>query len=290
MPIDEALAYWRGLRRLAGDEAPVHLAGGEPFLHWEHLLALCRAARDAGLTPIEKIETNAYWCTNANRVRERLADLKDCGLDMFVVSSDAFHQEFVPMDRVRLAVTIGRKILGKSGVRVRWRDWYNSPTDVQGLLPHERTAFLVEAFKQGRDRKTGRAASQLAPLLEGKPAEALGGWPCRKKLLGSRHVHIDPYGNVFSGVCTGIILGNAQSPSLDKLWEHFSQTWPQRPVFRTLVEEGPVALIDSAIRLGYEPLPGGYAGKCHLCTHVREFLFHQNAFPDELGPVECYSP
>src|SRR5512147_1593336 len=55
-----ALALWRGLDQLAaahGKSMRVHLTGGEPFLDWVRLAALVRAARDAGLSPVEKIET-----------------------------------------------------------------------------------------------------------------------------------------------------------------------------------------------------------------------------------------
>jgi hypothetical protein len=41
--------------------------------------------------------------------------------------------------------------------------------------------------------------------------------------------------------------------------------------------------------LGYEERPGGYASKCHLCTHVRRFLFERGVWPEFIGPGECYA-
>jgi hypothetical protein len=40
-----------------------------------------------------------------------------------------------------------------------------------------------------------------------------------------------------------------------------------------LIERGPYGLFELAQgRYDYRPLPGGYAGKCHLCVDVRWHL------------------
>jgi hypothetical protein len=39
--------------------------------------------------------------------------------------------------------------------------------------------------------------------------------------------------------------------------------------------------------LGYKPLQL-YAGKCHICASVREFLFHKGIDKSTIGPTECY--
>jgi len=110
------LGWWRELAELAaahGQPLRVHLAGGEPFRDWVRLVALIRAARDAGLPPIDKIETNASWATDDGVTRTRLELLSALGLQQLVISSDVFHQEFVPFERVRRCVQFARRVFGR---------------------------------------------------------------------------------------------------------------------------------------------------------------------------------
>jgi hypothetical protein len=128
----------------------------------------------------------------------------------------------------------------------------------------------------------------VAPVLAQRPAEAFAGLRCKKALLKSRHVHVDPYGNVFPGVCSGIVLGNARQEPLDRMWARLQRQWVDNPVLQTLVRGGPVALMKTACEAGYQPRGQGYASKCHLCTHVRQWLFLRGSFGESLGPAECY--
>jgi hypothetical protein len=56
-----------------------------------------------------------------------------------------------------------------------------------------------------------------------------------------------------------------------------------------LVERGPFGLCEIAQnRHGYQPLSGGYAGKCHLCVDVRRHLV-ERAEHQELRPLAFYA-
>ncbi len=138
MDVSTALALWRGLDALAAEHGKtmrVHLAGGEPFRDWVALVTTIRAARDAGLTPVEKIETSAFWATDAGLTRSRLELLNALGVGKLVVSTDVFHQEFVSMENVRRCVEIGRQIFGKARVIVRRAGFYRQPVDAGRRLP-----------------------------------------------------------------------------------------------------------------------------------------------------------
>ena len=111
MTIDLALECWRGIRRLAGGRGRVHITGGEPFGDYDRLTGLLRAAQAEGLSGLEKVETNAYWCTDEKLTRDRLEELKSLGMSKLQISTDIYHQQFVPIDRVRLAARVARQIL-----------------------------------------------------------------------------------------------------------------------------------------------------------------------------------
>jgi MoaA/NifB/PqqE/SkfB family radical SAM enzyme len=289
---EQAVELWTGLDRHAvrhGKGMRIHLSGGEPFGDWPRLVSIIRAAREAGLTPVEKIETNAFWASDDDRARAWLELLDALGLGTLVVSTDVYHQEFVPIERVRRCVDIARKVLGGARVRVRWWDFLREPVEVRGMSATGTQAAYRTALARHKDRLTGRAAERLAGLLPRHPAGCFEGQTCVEEVLCSRHVHIDPYGNVFPGVCNGIILGNALGDGVERVWQRLADGWRKHPVVAAVAVGGSYELMQQATAFGYRELSGGYASKCHLCTHVRQFLVDHGHWPQFVGPPECYA-
>ena len=292
MSVDTAVSLWRDLDRLAsqhGKHMRIHVSGGEPFRDWPRLVAIVRAARDADLSPLEKLETNAFWADDDNLTRARLELLNALGMEKLVVSTDVYHQEFVPIDRVRRCVEVARAVLGRGRVRARWWQFLKEPIDLRHADDDERRREYADALARHADRLTGRAADRLADLCPLHAAERFRGDDCREAILRSRHVHIDPYGNIFPGVCCGIILGTAAECSVEDVWHYVSANWRKNPVVKPLVTGGSFELMQRAREFGYRERSEGYANKCHLCAHVRQFLIDRQIWPEHVGPPECYS-
>lgn len=288
----DAVAFWRGLLAQAtcgGRGMRIHLAGGEPFGDWPQLLSIVRAARDAGLPPLEKIETNAYWAIDDNLIRARLEQLDAFGVEMLHISADAYHQEFIPLDRVKRLLTVARRVLGGRRVRVRWWDTLLRPVEVRGKNASEKQTIFALAAVKHADRIAGRAADRLAPLLPRYTAAHFRHRHCASEILEGRHVHVDAFGNVFPGVCAGIILGNLHEESADALWNRLNREWVANPVLEAVVRGGSYALMEAAHEHGYIPRDDGYASKCHLCSDVRQFLFERGVWPNAIGPADCYA-
>lgn len=306
MPVETAVSLWRSLDALAaahGRTMRVHLAGGEPLGNWARLIDIIRAAQAAGLTPPEKVETNAFWATEDELTRSRLATLHELGVQKLVVSCDVFHQQFVPFDRVRRCVEIGGEVLGRDRVRVRWWDFYTRPIDTAALSAEERTAVFLAALARHPERLTGRAAATLAPRLPCRPARAYAHESCQREVLHSRHVHIDPDGHIFPGTCAGIILGRAavtpadggdwcasgrNRSNVEEVWHALAATWREHPVVAPLATGGPCELLRRVVSLGYRERPEGYAGKCHLCADIRRWLVERGLWREGVGPPACY--
>ncbi|OHB80385.1 MAG: hypothetical protein A2Z25_17055 [Planctomycetes bacterium RBG_16_55_9] len=108
---------------------------------------------------------------------------------------------------------------------------------------------------------------------------------CQSDFLGAKGVHIDPFGNVFSGTCSGIIVGNVNETPLEDIWRQFHPA--QSEFINTLFHFGPFGLLDKAMKLGYRG-PRIYADKCHLCTRLRQFFFNHGIENAIIGPAECY--
>jgi len=285
MPVDLCLAAWRSLEILAGDHAKIHLTGGEPFLHWDHLVEILAEARRQGRAPVDLVETNGFWATDERRVRDRLQRLIDLGVQRFKISVDPFHQEFVPIQPVQRLAAIAKEMFGVDRVLVRWEQYLQAPARGGALRPDVRDGVYLDTLRDHPCRFMGRAADHLAGLLASRSAEALANRSCLACFLGAKGVHIDPYGNVFSGTCSGIILGNINEMPLETIWQQFH---PERNDFiRILCEQGPHGHLEQAVSMGYEPLEA-YASKCHLCTHLRQFFRAAGLAPTVIGPADCY--
>ena len=287
MTAEEALGLWRSLQEACPHGCRVHISGGEPFGDWPRLIELARRAQAAGLGPLEKVETNAFWAEDTGIVQERLAALDEAGLGKLVISADPYHQAFVPIARARLAAKVAGEVLGPSRVQVRWRDWLTEGFDTAGMDRPAWQALVASYAAKGRDRLCGRAAEALTGGLQLKAAGELADEPCRQALLRSRHVHVDPEGYVMPGTCAGLVLGWAGPESIAEIWQRLNADWATRPVLGTLAERGPAGLLPLAQAAGFVPQVG-YAGKCHLCWDVRRWLALKGRGGDELGPLALY--
>lgn len=301
MSVDSALAVWAGLAAACPHGCRIHLSGGEPFGDWPRLLEICRRAHQAGLSipggagPLEKVETNAFWAESAEIVRSRVVALAELGMRKFAISADPYHQQFVPIERCRLAASIAEDVLGADRVQVRWRDWLADGFDTHTISPQQRSEVFARYAAAGRDRYNGRAARALAEdidLAQCKTVAELADMPCRESLLRGRHVHIDGAMRVMPGTCAGIVLGQLppmHSGRLDvaSVWQELLRTHEQRPIVGCLARAGPVGLLELARPMGFVPRKA-YASKCQLCWEVRTFLAGRHFAPQELCPSWLY--
>jgi MoaA/NifB/PqqE/SkfB family radical SAM enzyme len=286
MSVDTTISAWQSLKILAGDSAKIHITGGEPFLYWDHLLEILEQAQRQNLGKVDLIETNGFWATSEKIVRQRLKKLDELGMNRFKVSTDPFHQEYVDIEPVRRLAEIASEILGPERVLVRWQKYLENPIDMKNLSPVEPEQQYINALKDYPCRFTGRAGGKLAELVASKSIESFVALNCKSDFLPAKGVHIDPFGNVFSGTCSGIIVGNINQTPLEDIWKQFD---PQRGgLISTLFKKGPYGLLAEAENLGYIKAEL-YAGKCHLCTSIRQFLLEHDLSESIVGPAECYS-
>ena len=288
MSIEAARSHLAALARMAVPAEGIHIGGGEPFGDFERLLAIVRSARDAGLSGIGYVETNGFWAESAATVRQRLGALREAGMMQLAIGADPYHQEFIAPERVRLLFDVARDVLGPRGVRVRrWR-WLREAQDVRAMPEPERAALFTEFLRRYPERMNGRAAERLAPLAPRLPVERLADEGCRKALLESRHVHVDPAGWISPGTCAGVVLGCAAAARpLDAILSAWRPA--QSPRIALLAAGGPRQLLPEAERLGFAADPAGYAAKCHLCWMLRSHLVRAGAGGTEFGPADLYA-
>ena len=292
MPVDLAIEAWQSLKVLAGDNAKIHLTGGEAFLYWDHLQEILEAAQKQNLGKVDLIETNGYWATDEKIVQKRLRRLDELGMNRFKISTDPFHQEYVDIEPVRRLAEIAIEVLGPQRVLVRWQKYLESPAQMKDAPPAIREQQYIEAIKDYPCRFTGRAAGKLAEFFASKPIESIAEMNCKSDFLGAKGVHIDPFGNVFSGTCSGIIFGNINENRLEDIWKQFNPCMGGSRTALTLIDtlfkNGPFGLLEKAENAGYQKRKS-YADKCHLCTCIRQFFFENDIEKSTIGPTDCYA-
>jgi MoaA/NifB/PqqE/SkfB family radical SAM enzyme len=290
--MDTAISAWHSLKTLAGDTAKIHITGGEPFLYWDHLQQVLEQAKKHNLGKVDLIETNGFWAASVEITTKRLKTLDELGMHRLKISTDPFHQEYVDIEPVRLLADIASNILGPDRVLVRWRKYLETAVKTKGLSSEELKQQYIRAIRDYPCRFTGRAAGKLAELAASVPIENLASMTCKTDFLGTKGVHIDPFGNVFSGTCSGIIIGNVNHKPLEDIWKQFHPA--QSEFINTLFEQGPSGLLEKAPLLAYARKQGGYkkakvyTNKCHFCTSVRQFLFDKGLGKSIIGPQEVY--
>ena len=285
MSIDTAISVWQSLKILAGDSAKIHITGGEPFLYWERLQEILEEVGNQNLGKVDLIETNGFWATNDKITRQRLKRLNELGMERFKISTDPFHQEYIDIEPINRLAEIATEMFGPERVLVRWRKYLEDPIKMKSLSSAEREQKYISAMNDYPCRFTGRAAGKLAELVASKKVEALASMNCKSDLLGAKGVHIDPFGNVFSGTCSGIIIGNVNRTELENIWKQFGPAGNE--FISTLFNFGPYGLLEEAGRLGYKKAKV-YASKCHLCASIRRFFFDNGLKQPIIGPAECY--
>jgi hypothetical protein len=286
MSVDTAMRAWQGLRELAGEGASIHITGGEPFLYMDRMVAILQEGARRGLGHVDQIETNASWADSRENAAETLRLLGSLGMHTLKISCDPFHQEYVGIEKVRSLAAVAAEVLGKDRVLVRWDRYFHDPVETGGLEWEEKAAHYLASLREFPCRFTGRAADRLAGIAPARTIEELADSNCSGAFLGAKGIHVDPFGNVFSGTCSGIILGNVDQTPLPAMWQGFNP--PNKPLIGGLFSGGPAGLLEMARDHGFEPGPR-YAGKCHLCTDIRKFFFDNNLFAGIIGPVQCYS-
>jgi organic radical activating enzyme len=286
MPLDTAMKAWQGIHELAGEAASVHITGGEPFLYLDEMVEILAEGRRRGLGQVDQIETNAYWADEAADISGILRKLDSLGMRVLKISCDPFHQEFIGLEKVHRLADVASEMLGEGRVLVRWEKYTKDSVTVAGLMWNEKAERYRASLAEYPCRFTGRAADRLADALAQKTVEEIGTLQCSRAFLGAKGVHIDPFGNVFSGTCSGIVIGNINDRPLADIWLQFDP--PNADVIGWLFSGGPAAVARAAQADGFG-LKARYAGGCHLCNDARKFFFDKGLFAAIIGPVQCYS-
>ena len=269
----------------------VHIGGGEPMLRPEKLSAVLEVASAVGVA-VDYVETNSSWFKDQDSAIAMLNQLREKGLQTLLVSISPFHNEFIPLAKIKGVIDAARK----TGISIfPWiadfmRDLSeldasgrHSLTEYEALFGQDYIANLPQRYWI---HTGGRALKTFRPYLAKKSAEQIlkeNPGNCAAELTDTGHFHLDLFGNYIPGLCSGL--------SINK--EDLSRPLgaDQYPIITILFSRGIRGIFQMARdTFDYTPAKSVYINKCDLCTEIRT-LFVKNAFggPAELNPKEFYT-
>lgn len=268
----------------------LHFTGGEPFLNYKLLVRAVELAEEHDIPSIF-VETNCFWCASRERAEEMLLELRRAGLDGMLVSVNPFLVEYTPFERMELAAELGGRIFDGSLI-IYQREFYEQfrRIGLRGTMSFEEylARLGVDGLRWAELLPMGRACYKLRGLFRKYPAKVFFDEDCRNSLLRSWHAHVDNYGNLITGYCAGLSLGDARK--LDELVEE-GVDLDERPILGMLILEDLGSLYKFAVKeYGYVERSDGYISKCDLCLDIRRHIVERagaDEYP-ELAPREFY--
>ena len=130
------------VRKIAAeyDIKTVMTFGGEPLLYTDAVCAIMKTAKELNI-PKRQVITNGYFSKNAERIRAVAEGLAASGVNDLLLSVDAFHQETIPLETVKIFTAEAKKC----GIPIRLQPaWLVSSMDDN---PYNRkTREILDSF------------------------------------------------------------------------------------------------------------------------------------------------
>lgn len=245
--------------------------GGEPMLYPDVVYAIHGEAASQGI-PSRQVITNGSWPGKRSETQLIADNLAKAGVNDVCLSVDCFHQEFIPLERVREAA---QALLNAGVQNVKWNpSWIISENDNNAF--NKRTRVILEKLQElpvelGEGnvvRPEGRATADLAeflpkktPMPEGKCDEM----PYMERLDAIKGICLEPDGRI--AVCSQFYIGSASETDVIGLLDRYDPC--KIPEAKALVEDGVQGLLRWALTKGVHPDPGGYYSICDMCISIR---------------------
>lgn len=248
--------------------------GGEPLLYPEVVCAIHREAKALGI-PQRQVITNGYWTKDEDRTHAIAQSLARSGVNGIAFSVDAFHQEYVPLERVKCSA----RALWDAGIRdIHWNPCWLVSKEDDNAYDLKTRAILdeLEAFlpvrtgsgnvmePQGRARKNFAEHFQLTFDWSRTSCQDM---PYLDKLDDVRCLCVEPNGDV--PVC-GLLLGNVAHDDVGEMLERYDPY--ADPYARLILEEGIEGVLHKARTFEIDLRKDGYYSICDLCGSVRQEL------------------
>lgn len=258
-----------------GSVEVVVFTGGEPFLLGDDLYSAVEYASKLGF--LTRIVTNAYWATSRDKALHVISGLKDSGLTELNYSCDDFHQEFIPIECVKLACELAEEV----GIPALIASKGLCNSTITPSYLEEYFEDKLTRFKNGCKNPSNYVYNYGTTVPVGWESGKLNEkdllWPededCWKKPCQSvlKNIVITPMGEL--SICCGIgsveipetIIGNTRNNSILELLIKANNDL----IVNWLALEGPYGIMrDIQKKVPIIPFRDRYVNDCHLCHDI----------------------
>jgi MoaA/NifB/PqqE/SkfB family radical SAM enzyme len=199
--------------------------GGEPLLYPRTVSAIHKEAMEVGI-PSREIITNGYWSKNAEEVQKVANNLVESGVNDVAISVDCFHQEFIPLDIVKISA---ESLLRAGMSNIRWNPCWTVCRDHENPFDRRTKAILEELkvlpIKEDEGNKVqpeGRAVSWLKgffPPRKGIPKGKCGDLPYTERPDRTSSISVEPDGEI--SICKDFSIGNAYRSDIIEILKNY---------------------------------------------------------------------
>jgi MoaA/NifB/PqqE/SkfB family radical SAM enzyme len=167
MSLSQVRMYLGQAREVSGLKTVV-LTGGEPLIFFDEVVEIIAEAYSAGF--VAKIVTNGFWAESEEAARARLRILKDNGLNGIALSTDSYHQEYVPMKNIQYVLQAAKelKISSEVGMIVGKRDQQSVRDQLESIGLNEEFVLIsnfinleIPSYRKELGEKTALAFMPL---------------------------------------------------------------------------------------------------------------------------------
>ena len=132
------------VRKIAAeyDIRTVMTFGGEPLLHTDGVYAIVNTAKELNI-PKRQVITNGFFSNDPTRIREVAEGLFGCGVNDLLLSVDAFHQQSIPLDVVKIFASEAKRC----GIPIRLQPAWLVGPDIDNPY-NRRTREILDSFKE----------------------------------------------------------------------------------------------------------------------------------------------
>jgi len=248
--------------------------GGEPLLFPNIVYAIHRKATEVQI-PVRQVITNGYWSKDTKKIEEITHKLAEAGVNKILISVDAFHQEYIPLELVKKSANF----LLKAGISdVKWSPcWVVSKEDdnkynmATRLILKELEDIPIQVGSGNIVYPEGAAIENLKDYLPYKKNISkgqCGSEPYTEPLNLIKSISIEPNGDVV--LCRDFRIGNAHEKDILEIMKSYDPY--EKLYMKTILEEGIQGLIKIVESKGNKVNVEEFYSICHLCTYLREIL------------------
>lgn len=243
--------------------------GGEPLLYADTTCAIHKAAAENGI-PKRQIITNGYFSKNDSQITDVVKALKESGINSLLLSVDAFHQEYIPIEKVYLFAKAvcdenitGFKLHPAWVVKHEHENKYNEETEKYLIYF---TDLHIPVSKGNDIFLSGNAAVHLSEFYEKKPIDLnmkCGEAPYTARLDNIETIAVNPNGDVV--VCC-FIIGNVYDESITEIIKRYDPY--ENPMMSRLIRGGVSKLIKYAEEYGITVDTAQFYSACGICRDI----------------------